>query len=169
MSRPLRYRGGRRSRRIGTMVLAGWLFADLLLVLVLVSMGDQADPLVARPRPSPTASPTKSPTPKPSPSPTGPRSVEKNPLKFKVSGSRDGDLIGQIKKKTDGSAKRNAALVLTFGGSGSGTEYAHRVNRLLNRARSSMFTKDTGTEDFHDLSERSSTAELWVYFYTLPR
>jgi len=57
-------RPGRRSPAL----LAGWLFADLLLMLFLISLATQASGSSAHPKPSPTAS--RSPTPSPSPSPT---------------------------------------------------------------------------------------------------
>lgn len=164
MSRPPRL-ARRPPGRLSTVLLAGWLFADLLLVLTVVSLSDQPDPLAAAP--SPTPSPASSPSP--SPSPAGPRSVEKAPVKVRVDGDTRTELVGQLKKETGRWARREAALVLTFGGSSSGTRYAHRVNSLLGRARPGMFTKDTATEDFHALSEPADTAELWVYFYTSPR
>ena len=45
----------RRGFRFNPLHLAGWLFADMLLVLALVSMGDRGDPLAAQAaaRPSP--------------------------------------------------------------------------------------------------------------------
>lgn len=160
---------GRRGR-LGPVALAGWLFADFLLVLALVAMGDQADPLgnrqaTARPSPSPTATPS----PKPSPTPTGPRSVVKVRFVFRVSGSEDASLLRQITKATASHGTRQAAFVLTFGGTQAGTEYARRINRLLPRARPHMFDQHTATEDFLNLTAAADTATVWVYFYTAPR
>ena len=158
----------RRRGRLSVVALAGWLFADLLLVLTLMSMGDRPDPLAATPSPSPSASRSASASPSPSPSETGPRAVEQKPVKFRVSGGDEEELVEQIRQRTSRWEGREAALVLTFGGSANGTQYAHRVNGLLHKARSGMFTAGTATEDFHDLGSRPSTAELWVYFYTSP-
>ncbi|MFE0130320.1 hypothetical protein ACFWY6_01800 [Streptomyces sp. NPDC059037] len=152
-----------RRGRAGVVVLAGWLFADLLLVLALVSMADRPDPLANRPKPSP--SDTK---PKPKPSATGPRSVELEPEEFGVKGTDKGDLTAQIRKNTGKWAGREAALVLTFGGDHSGEAYAHRVNSLLGKGRPDMFTKKTATDDFHKLSDPAQTAKVRVYFYTTP-
>lgn len=147
----------------GVVKLAGWLFADLVLVLALVTMADRPDPLaVTGPgagHPSPTVSPT----------PTGPRSLVKKAESFEVSGDDDASLVKQISANTGTWSGREAALVMTFGGGEGGTSYARRVNSLLRRARSSMFTAQTATEDFHDLSEPASTARLTVYFYTSSR
>ncbi|MET8683042.1 hypothetical protein ABZV77_02415 [Streptomyces sp. NPDC004732] len=154
----------RRGGRLGVVVLAGWLFADLLLVLALVSMADRPDPKADdRPRPEPSKSRSTSP-----PRPTGPRSVDRNPQEFEVRGRDKGDLVKQIAKDTRKWSGREAALVLTFGGSSNGTVYAHRVNGLLDKARPEMFTGKTVTDDYHALGERAETAVVRVYFYTAP-
>lgn len=148
---------------MGVVVLAGWLFADLLLVLALVSMGDRPDPkLPEHPRPS------RSKGPDPTRTPTAPRSVDRHPQEFEVSGDDKGDLVRQIAKDTRKWSGREAALVLTFGGSSNGTVYAHRVNRLLGTARPEMFTAKTATDDYHSLGRSAETAVVRVYFYTAP-
>lgn len=160
-----------RGIRLGVLALAGWLFADLLLVLALVSLSDQPDPLAAesaRPSPSPSAHPTTR-GPSPSPSPTAPPAVAKEPVKWHIEGREKRRLLAQLRAHAARSEGREAAMVLTFGGSTGGTTFAHRVNELLDEAAPKMFTEDTATEDFHDLSEPANTAELWVYFYTVPR
>lgn len=146
-------------------VLAGWLFADLLLVLALVSMADRPDPLANRPKAS---GERKKPSSSPSPTPTGPRSVELRPEVFRVKGTDKSDLKKQIHKNTGKWAGREAALVLTFGGSANGEAYAHRVNSMLGKGRPGMFTKKTATDDFHQLGDPVSTAKVRVYFYTTP-
>lgn len=153
----------RRRGRISVVVLAGWLFADLLLVLALVSMADRPDPLADRPKASKEGG-----KPSPSPTPTGPRSVELRPEEFRVKGTDKGDLRKQIHENTGKWAGREAALVLTFGGSANGEAYAHKVNSLLGKGRSGMFTKKTATDDFHNLGDPVSTAKVRVYFYTTP-
>ncbi|TXL85877.1 hypothetical protein EW053_29330 [Streptomyces sp. IB2014 016-6] len=149
-------------------MLAGWLFADLVLVLALVSMADRPDPLAARPAAGPSSG-SPSPSPSPTPSPVGPRSVELKPQQIRVKGGASKDIVAQINKGTKKWPGRTAALVLTFGGSQGGTEYAHRVNSLLSKARPEMFSKKTATDDFHDLGEPSNTAIIRIYFYTSPR
>ncbi|MFK4065629.1 hypothetical protein [Streptomyces sp. NPDC029674] len=160
-------RGGRTPRRRGgrpgVVVLAGWLFADLLLVLALVSMADRPDPQADdRPKPRPSKGGSATPTP------AGPRAVDRHPQEFEVSGRSKGDLVKQIAKDTRKWSGREAALVLTFGGSSNGTVYAHRVNGLLGKARPEMFTAKTATDDYHSLGKRAETAVVRVYFYTAP-
>ncbi|MFG3258306.1 hypothetical protein [Streptomyces sp. NPDC048172] len=160
--RPLR---SRSRGRLSPVMLAGWLFADLLLVLVIVTMADRSDPLAAaEPKPS------KSDGASPSPTPTGPRSVERKWEEFEVSGRNDKGLVRQIKKDTDRWSGRTAAIVLTFGGTIQGEVYAKKVNRLLSRARPGMFDKkDTATDNFHNTGKRANSATVRVYFYTAPR
>lgn len=149
----------RRSGRLGHVALAGWLFADLLLVLALVALSDRPDPLAAR---KPSVSPSQSASHRPA----GPRSVDRNWKKFTVAGTDDADLIRQIRAATAPWSTRSAALVQSFGGGTGGTDYAHRVNSLLNRARPAMFPPGTAVDDFLDLGETPSTAIVRVYFYT---
>ncbi|WP_443076339.1 hypothetical protein [Streptomyces sp. NBC_01716] len=149
-------------------MLAGWLFADLVLVLALVSMADRPDPLAARATGKPSPSRSASPSPSPTPTPVGPRSVELKPQQIRVKGGETKEIVSQINKGTKKWPGRTAALVLTFGGSQGGTEYAHRVNSLLSKARPEMFSKKTATDDFHDLGEPANTAIIRIYFYTSP-
>lgn len=155
----------RRLRGPGAVVLAGWLFADLLLVLALVSMADRPDPLAAA-KPEPSASASASVSPSPSPSPSGPQGVSRSPKQFRVHGTDKGDLEKQIRAGTARWKGHTAALVLTFGGGQAGEAYAHTVNKLLGRARPDMFGTRMATDDFHDLSAKPDTALIRVYFYT---
>lgn len=166
----------RRTRgRLNLVALAGWLFADLLLVLTVVMLADRADPLAAEPEPTKSggpssASPSPTSSPSASPSPTGPRSVESKWVTFEVRGTGEKDLVRQIRKDTERWSGRKAAMVLTFGGTQSGDAYARKVNRLLYKARPGMFSaKATASDDFHDLSSPPNSARLRVYFYTAPR
>ncbi|MFE2718508.1 hypothetical protein ACFXKI_42910 [Streptomyces mirabilis] len=162
----------RRGFRFTPLHLAGWLFADMLLVLALVSMGDRGDPLAAQAaaRPSPSsASPSAKPSPEPSPTPSGPRSVERKPVKIRVAAAA-GDTARMVKQLRTATARykgRTAAFVLTFGQApepGAGQAYASRINASLRKARPHMFT-DATTRDFWN-GGASGTADLEIYFYT---
>ncbi|MED7951732.1 hypothetical protein [Streptomyces sp. BE303] len=176
-----RFRTGRP--RVRSAHLAGWLFADLLLVLALVAMGDQGDPVAAaRATATPAAtatatatatadaSATASETPRPTPTPTGPRGVEHDAVTVDVTGdsSDTAGLVAQIRAATERYAGRQAAVVLTFGSNrdpGAGQAYAHTVNGLLAQARPEMF-RGTTTRDFISLTDNPRHASLEIYFYT---
>ncbi|MFD9373048.1 hypothetical protein ACFWA6_35860 [Streptomyces sp. NPDC060020] len=148
--------------------VAGWLFADMLLVFALVALGSQPDHPVDRTEAAPAQSPTPLSTTDAKQS--GPRAVEKKPVELSVSGSPDNReaLISQIRAATAEHQGREAAIVLTFGRGGNadaGQAYAHSVNQLLAVARPEMFPQTT-TRDFHYLSGPSGTAEVEIYFFT---
>ncbi|WP_338702521.1 hypothetical protein V2W30_34495 [Streptomyces sp. Q6] len=148
------------------MHLAGWLFADMLLVLALVSMGDRGDPLaVTATGPTPQASAS---SPKPTPTPTGPRSVERKPVKMDVTAAgADDAVVTQLRQKTRRYEGRTAAFVLTFGSAPetvAGQAYANEINKALKAARPDMFRGAT-TRDFWQNGPAGSAA-LEIYFFT---
>ncbi|MFE9929510.1 hypothetical protein [Streptomyces sp. NPDC005533] len=152
----------------GPAAIAGWLFADMLLVFALVALGSQPDHPVDRASAAPAPAPTPAATA--DVKQAGPRAVEKKPVELSVSGSPDSReaLIAQIRAATAGHQGREAAIVLTFGRGGNadaGQAYAHSVNQLLAVARPEMFPQTT-TRDFHYLSGPSGTAEVEIYFFT---
>ncbi|MER6998638.1 hypothetical protein [Streptomyces sp. NPDC000410] len=157
--------------RLNPLHLAGWLFADMLLVLALVVMGDQGDPVKAAEAPrTPGASSSATPKPTPEPSPTGPRAVLRKPVKFSIDaapGDRD-RIIDRLRRATAAHAGRQAAFVLTFGrhaDPGPGGEYAHEVNSLLEKARPDMF-KGATTRDFWKGGASGGHADIEIYFYS---
>ncbi|MGX1153462.1 hypothetical protein RKD39_001040 [Streptomyces albogriseolus] len=159
----------KRRFRFTPLHLAGWLFADMLLVLALVSMGDRGDPLAARPETEPSKSAMATPSPKPSKTPTGPRSVARKPVTVRLTAAV-GDstrMFEQLRAATTRYEGRQAAFVLTFGQApepGDGQAYARDVNKALRKARPEMFT-DATTRDFWN-GGPSGSADLEIYFYT---
>lgn len=89
--------------------MAGWLFADLMLVLFLVGLG--AEPTVNSTQPttppSPTATPTSTPTRQPA--------LSQNPVKIRIRTS--GDLARQVDAglKEHGLTADRAGMVLAWG------------------------------------------------------
>lgn len=156
-----------RRRGLNPLHLAGWLFADMLLVLALVSMGDQGDP-GKQPEPEKSEA-VKEPPPK-EPPPKKPLAVERKPVKVSVDAdaSDKKGIVDRLHKVTEKYEGRKAAIVLTFGRTQearAGIAYAHRVNSLLDKARPGMF-KDTTTRDFMYLGGRVGHADLEIYFFT---
>ncbi|MGA5008529.1 hypothetical protein [Streptomyces koyangensis] len=158
-----------RRRRFRPLHLAGWLFADMLLVLALVALGDRGDPQAAKAVPSPGPSPSATATETGKPRPKGPRSVSREPVTLTVDADY-GDPAGLEKKlraATKRYAGRQAAIVLTFGrhpDPGGGQAYARRVNSTLAKARPDMFEKTT-RRDFWK-GGAAGHASVEIYFYT---
>ncbi|CAL9640514.1 hypothetical protein SUDANB176_06333 [Streptomyces sp. enrichment culture] len=159
----------KRRFRFTPLHLAGWLFADMLLVLALVSMGDRGDPLAAQADARPSKPAVVKPSPEPSPTPTGPRSVARKPVKVRLTAAV-GDttrMVKQLRAATARYEEREAAFVLTFGQAqepGAGQAYAREVNKALRKAQPDMFT-DATTRDFWS-DGPSGSADLEIYFYT---
>lgn len=172
--------GPRIPRERALAALAGWLFADLMLVIVIVAMGGQSDPLAAgAPKlvvSTRHASPTPKPTPttaKPSPSPTftGPPSLERTPQVFDVQAAQgdDATLTRQITAALARYRGRRAGFVMTFGwgsDSGSDTAYATEVNGLLNRIAPGIFPVGTPEQAFIDLGSPSGGAKVEIFLFT---
>ncbi|MFF9063286.1 hypothetical protein ACF09K_32060 [Streptomyces sp. NPDC014882] len=159
----------KRRFRFTPLHLAGWLFADMLLVLALVSMGDRGDPLAAQAAAKPSKPAAVEPSPEPSRTPTGPRSVARKPVKIHLTAAV-GDtalMVKQLRAATARYEEREAAFVLTFGQApepGDGQAYARKVNEALRKARPDMCT-DATTRDFWSKGP-SGSADLEIYFYT---
>ncbi|MFC9705861.1 hypothetical protein ACFTWD_34790 [Streptomyces sp. NPDC056943] len=159
-----------RAPRFNPLHLAGWLFADMLLVLALVAMGDQGDPLAAEAATRPGASASPKPGASKSPKPKGPRAVVRTPVKVSIDAA-PGDRAAmrkQLREVTARYAGRQAAFVLTFGqhsDPGPGQAYAGEVNRTLAQARPDMFRGAT-TRDFWQGGASGGHADIEIYFYT---
>lgn len=159
-----------RAPRFNVLHLAGWLFADMLLVLALVAMGDQGDPIAAKEAEKGRDKPSASASPKPSKTPKGPRAVMRKPVKVSIkapSGDRD-RIVDKLRDVTAPYKGRQAAIVLTFGehaDPGPGQAYARQVNSALSKARPDMFGGTT-TRDFWQGGSSAGRAEIEIYFYT---
>lgn len=153
-----RARTGRGARgRMGADAMAGWLFADLLLVLFVIGLGSQ---LTLFPSPEPAPEPTVSESPEPSPEPTetpGPPTMRQEPEVIEVAVNPDAllrrdpgevaRLAAEVDAKTAGFAESQAVLVLLFGyadNATAGQAIATAVGDVL-VTRPAPFTPDTKT------------------------
>ncbi|MEU7880098.1 hypothetical protein AB0B53_17825 [Microbispora bryophytorum] len=156
-----------------SLLLAGWLFADLLLGLTIIMLGAQAPPPIpAKPL---AGKGTASPSPSPSPSPCVTRAagVAAKPTKisFRVnSGASDTELLGTVRRELLRHRKRlagrHAGMVLTFGasgGAGEGVHLATRVNAAAGKAFPGIF-QTAATRNFHDLAAPSGSISMEIYF-----
>lgn len=149
-----------------TVILAGWLFADLavgLVIILLATATDMPPPAPAAALPSPNASPTAAPSPTPAPEPALQRGMEDEPVVFRVR-SDAGALLrgekGEVRRVADAirkqlrpyeKANRKVGFVLTWGASrdaSEGVALARVANELLHDA-------------VPDLVEGAAVRDLW--------
>ncbi|MEC4570324.1 hypothetical protein [Streptomyces virginiae] len=156
----------RDSGRPGGTYLAGWLFADLLLVIVLVVLGSEMPAADPHPDPEPTATATATATPDPSRSPSPTRSDTSRPGGLDpvtvsigirldpdalIAGrpSETAELTRQVTREIKRYEGRTAAFVMVFGtvrtssggsvDTGRSDEYATAVARQLPQAAPRFF------------------------------
>ncbi|MFJ9894375.1 hypothetical protein ACIQPR_13770 [Streptomyces sp. NPDC091280] len=118
-----------------TVLLAGWLFADLLLLLLVIALGslprEERTSSTASPSPSSSAPPSESPSPQ-----VAERGLVLKPCSFTVSTGSAGSVRSQLaaQLRQAGVADRTAGFVLSFGTAPqpeAGQEAAEKVNRYL--------------------------------------
>jgi hypothetical protein len=154
----------RRSRL--TVLLGGWLFADMLLGLTIIMLGAEAPPPVA-------AKPSTGPSPSNGPCAEKIGGVKSKPTKARFTvalGVSGAVLVAQVKKglrrQASGFAGKRAGMVLTFGAEGSGGQgvaLASRVNEALRKAYPPVFAA-AATRNFHDLSASAGSVSMEIYF-----
>ncbi|WP_100445813.1 hypothetical protein [Glycomyces xiaoerkulensis] len=182
----LRPRASRRVESQSPVSLAGWLFADLALLLFIITIVVVSDfPAAALDDgPEETApAPSPSPTPSPTPEPTADPGVEPEPLVFYVdsdaaglvdgSESAERDLVDDVAEHfepliQDGS---RVGFMLTFGGAsdpGYGGSIAAAANEVMAEAYPDLFG-DAPTRHFWTSSgkEAISTGTLQIELYLL--
>ncbi|MBX6382364.1 MAG: hypothetical protein IRZ07_05215 [Microbispora sp.] len=160
-----------------SLLLAGWLFADLLLGLTIIMLGAQAPP-PAPPKPlgaGRNAGPSPSPSPSASPCATQIAGVEAKATKISFSvdpGASDAALTRQVRaellKHRNRLAGKHAGMVLTFGAAGGaddGVHLASRVNNAISTAFPGIF-RTAATRNFHDLAAPAGSISMEIYFVT---
>ncbi|MEN3540023.1 hypothetical protein AAH991_33280 [Microbispora sp. ZYX-F-249] len=160
-----------------SLLLAGWLFADLLLGLTIIMLGAQAPPPApAKPlgaEGTASASPTPSPSASPCATQTAGVGAKATKISFSVNpGASDAALTRQVRsellKHRSRLAGRHAGMVLTFGaagGAGDGVHLASRVNDAVSTAFPGIFGT-AATRDFHDLAAPAGSISMEIYFVT---
>ncbi|MGW0555930.1 hypothetical protein ACWDZ6_17260 [Streptomyces sp. NPDC002926] len=171
--------------------VAGWLFADLLLVMVVVTLGGETTKGAgAHNQPELTAGPTSTTTPTVSAPAPGTPAGGLDPHTRSISVRTDpGDLVGgsdtaaasirrQVVQKAEQFQGERAAFVIVFGNAGrlpggavdtrSSTEYAEAVARLLPSAKPDFFPPydEKIIRSYHNTDPRvpSGTAEIELFF-----
>lgn len=170
-----------RRRGLTPEAIAGWLFADLLLVLFIVGLGSQVTKSVAEPRPSPSASASKSERPKEP-------GMRTKPVVLSVPARADALLSGpgprrraavraldreiskelrspRVAEQTEG---LKAAVVLAFGQTGSDVSKGQRLARQVLRELPNIDPLFKDAADGKALWNGSATnrVELWIYLFS---
>jgi len=177
----------RRRRRWSIESVAGWVFADLFLVLFLVGLGS-AVPIKPAAKPTPKPPATAKPTPKPTPTPTktppapiiGMRQLP-IPLNLTVAadaltstgpaGIREGGLACRRLRQAAAAPLKGerAGLVLIFGGGPdvvSGQSVARSLSKQLNCANPALFVRRTPYRAFWDGTLGYGQIRLEVFVFT---
>ncbi|MFG2335336.1 hypothetical protein [Streptomyces yangpuensis] len=183
----------RNSGRPAGTYLAGWLFADLLLVIVLVVLGSEMPAAAPDPHPTPTATAAAAATPGPSrsPSPTPSDTARPgglDPVTVSVGIRLDPDaliagrpsetaeLTRQVNEEIKRYAGRTAAFVMVFGtvrsggsvDTGRSDAYATAVARHLPQAAPRFFPpySEKIIRGYHDSGAdiASGTARIELFF-----
>lgn len=158
----------RRGRLRSTETIAGWVFADMLLVLFMVGLGSviPVDPPEPEPEPEPVVEIV---------------GMETQPIKFTIdidaNALRSGDKEAQaeardkIKASTRDLSNRGdrAAFVIIFGGAdevSKGQQVAMALAPELNRARPRVFPSGTATRFFWESGLSYGTVRVEVFVYT---
>ncbi|MGV1004899.1 MAG: hypothetical protein ACOYEV_09065 [Candidatus Nanopelagicales bacterium] len=145
--------GDRWKPGVGLEALAGWLFADLLLVMFIVGLGAEITSLpAAEPSPTPTSTATDAATPTPSPTEAAMsqvpvlRTVKVDAGELLASGARGkqakADLREELALTLAELTGRRAAMVLIWGHAstvGQGQEIAETVGEQLAKALPEIF------------------------------
>lgn len=165
---------GRRGRLRSYESLAGWVFADLLLVLFLVGLGSAIP--IEPPEPPPVPGLTVFPEPKPDIV-----GMKTDPVKIDVVVDADALIAGdpRTQNQTRDLVRRGssslasdgdeAALVLIFGGGETasvGQRVAEAVYPQLHRAADGLFPRGMGRRYFWDGSLPYGAVRLEVFVFT---
>lgn len=139
-------------------MLAGWLFADLFLVLFLIGLGSVPSAPTVQPTPAPSPSP--SPTPSPEPTPEAPVGLDRTPVTLSIR-VNSGQLLNpatrseaaaEIRRQIAEEARRagfedvTAGMVLIWGFSpdvNEGIRIAELVGTELSEAHPDVFQNST--------------------------
>lgn len=161
----------RRSRILSGESIAGWVFADLLLVLFVVGLASA----VPEEPPEPTLEPTRSPEPKIVGMETVPAKIT---IRFNaadlVSGGESAraearHVCAAVRKAAVKMRGQRAALVLIFGGAPEATpaqRAARAVGKQLTCADPNLFPAGTPRRPFWDGGLAYGQARLEVFQYT---
>lgn len=146
--------------------MAGWLFADLLLVLSIIFVtASTTSRQQAKTPPTPTLVSTPTPT-------QPPQALDSRPLDFTVmvnpSQLSQPDTIASVENQVNQSlyqsndSNRQVGFVLTLAGGANGVQHAARFNAIL---QSIPPFRGAILKNYHDLGHPTGEFDLEVYFF----
>jgi len=157
----------------GTIGLAGWLFADILLALAVIFLVSQpgSPPMATlEATPVPTATPISTPTAAPTPTCRPAAVLDKAQVNVPNSPGSSIPTIAQLQAALDGYQGRSAGLVLTYVRApqpGQGQRLAADVNARLMEALPNVFGRSAIYEQFDYVDSNTSRmgeALIQIYF-----
>lgn len=149
--------------------IAGWLFADLLLAFLIITLGLDSRP-PAEPAPEPVAEETAEPVPHGLD--LAPVVVELHGVSPAGAAAGDEEVVEELREALaeHDLADREAGMVLTFGANGGAVEgerFASDVNDLLPRVHPGVFD-DAVTRTFHSLGGSTGWLRIEIYLFAAP-
>ncbi|CAL9475615.1 hypothetical protein SUDANB121_02943 [Nocardiopsis dassonvillei] len=152
-----------------SVAIAGWLFADLLLAFLIITLGMDSSP-PAEPEPEPVAEGIAEPVP---------HGLDLSPVVVELHGispagaeTGDEEVVEELREALaeHDLADREAGMVLTFGANGGAAEgerFASDVNELLPQVHPGVF--DTAvTRTFHSLGGAPGWLRIEIYLFAAP-
>lgn len=161
--------------------MAGWLFADLMLVLFLVGLGSEPT-VYPTPTPSPTETiPTPEPAPTPTPTPQAPPALAKDPITIPLT-VEFAELLGSsatraaagtrlrqqlavaVESHNFTTERAGMVLVWTFHKDpGAGTSISRVISEEIAAGNDAFFSGAVMRPFWSGNSERRGTVELEIY------
>lgn len=152
---------------VPAVAIAGWLFADLLLAFLIITLGTDSGPSAGAAAAAEAAGQSPDGAPEEEALPQGleldPVVVEVNTAPSTVASGGD-EAVGLLEGELADVADREVGMVLTFGGSAQGKAFAEDINDLLPRAHPEAF-EDAVTRAFHDLGKPVGWARIEIYLF----
>lgn len=152
---------------VPAVAIAGWLFADLLLAFLIITLGMDSDLSTDSVADAETVG--RSPEDG-SEEEALPQGLELDPVVVQVNAapsivaSGGDEAVSLLEEELAEVADREVGMVLTFGGSAQGKAFAEDINDLLPRARPEAF-EEAVTRAFHDLGKPPGWARIEIYLF----
>jgi len=153
-----------RERRRDMFSLAGWLFADLFIVLAIIFVASTAMRLPPENALTPTPTVSKPVSLNPQPIDISVKMDVKRLLANDPITSSEIEMRVREQLSQQNATQLTAGLVLTFGGGTQDGKIAHAINALLSKM-GGIFGSRTVYEDYIDLQALFGTAVIRIFVY----